>query len=310
MKMERKVFLNIAKHISKKSVTFCGLGEPLLHPNFLEFVDICKSKEAHVGFSTNGVLLNEKMARELVDLNVDEITFSIDGIGEMYEKIRKGSEFDLVVKNMKKLHELKGGKAQKPLLKITFVGLTENIEQFPRVIEFFSPFVVEVRFNHVAPYSQEIADQHAFKVPKTKIQKSYSRAIEIAGKVGVQLRLRPFEPRPDKVCWEPWTNPYIATDGTVYPCCILGDHHNLNFTEYFEDAPISYNLNECAMGNVEKQGLNEIWNNEKFRAFRSKLRGLWKQSLKKWTVKEYVELRKRNPSFFCEICSFRWGCVC
>jgi len=313
--MTDETFDKLVNHvgvIQNVGMSFLGLGEPLLHPNFLEFVEKCKERKASVGFSTNGTMIDEEMAGELVRLGVNTITFSVDGIGETYESIRKGSDFDLVMENIKRLHLLKNGKKlEKPQLTLTFVGLTENIEQFPLVMETLSPFIVQARFNHVVPYSSEIADLHLFKMPKDKVEQVFNQAQKIADKHNIALRLRPLEPQPDKVCQEPWVSPYIAPDGTVYPCCILGDHHGLKFTEYFEDGSVSYDLEQYAMGNVMEQDLDEIWNNGKFVEFRSRLKRMFmKTDGRRRTVKEYMEIRNNKPEFFCDQCSFRWGCVC
>jgi MoaA/NifB/PqqE/SkfB family radical SAM enzyme len=306
--MDKAIFEKIP--FNRRRLTLCGLGEPLLHPNFIEFIRIAKSRGAGVDFSTNGILLTKDVAERLVSLGIDEITFSIDGIGEHYEQIRRGSSFERVVDNLKYLHSLSNENGGKPRIQITFVGLTSNLEQFPRVVEFFAPYVSAIRFNHVAPYSQEIADLHVLKMPRDEVQSIIDEARKIANERGVKLRLRPLEPTPSKICWEPWVKPYIAMDGTVYPCCILGDHHGLKFTEYFEDAPITYDLEQYAMGNLADEKFDEIWNNEEFIRFRKRLKTLRNQSRKKWTLKEYVELRKQGTDFFCEICSFRWGVVC
>lgn len=306
--MEEGVFKKLL--FKRGGLTFCGLGEPLLHPHFFDYIELAKSYNMNISFSTNGTLINSDVANRLIELGVDEITFSIDGTYEVHEEMRQGSSFELIADNLKTLFELKGGKMKKPLLQITFVGLTTNIREFPKVVEFFAPFVSTVRFNHVQPYSQSIANSHVFKSQRNDVERVFRKAREIGNKKGVEVRTRPLYPKPSLTCIEPWISPYIATDGTVYPCCILGDHHGLKFIEFFEDAPITYDLKHYAMGNLKKQNLNEIWSNRKFKAFRAKLRSLWWQSLKKWTIDEYVELRKKSPAFFCEICSYRWGCVC
>ncbi|MEM2619464.1 MAG: radical SAM protein [Candidatus Hadarchaeales archaeon] len=312
--MSKETFCRIAESSRHVGLTLLGLGEPLLHPNFREFVEIWKTRvRGPVGFSTNGTLIDDEMARELVKIGVDEIVFSIDGMNRTYEEIRKGSDFELVLENIKQLHHLKGGRKARPTLGLTFVGLTENIEQFPMLLKLLSPFVTHAKFNHVAPYSREIAALHLFRAPRGKVVRIFNEARRIAKENNIRLSLRPLEPFPDRACEEPWTSPYVTPDGTVYPCCILGDHHRLQFMEYFEDSCLSYNLEQYAMGNVmeQKQNLKEIWNNDRFKAFRARLLiTFWKTRSRRYTVEEYVRIRERGSNFFCDICSLRWGCVC
>ena len=48
---------------------------------------------------TNGLLMNREWSRNLVRMNVSKISISLDGATkETYEKIRKGGDFDKVIK--------------------------------------------------------------------------------------------------------------------------------------------------------------------------------------------------------------------
>ena len=69
-----------------------GGGEPLLYPHFIELVESAKRYETEVYFNTNATMLTKDLARRLVDLDVDRISFSVDGATEKtFESIRKGA---------------------------------------------------------------------------------------------------------------------------------------------------------------------------------------------------------------------------
>lgn len=85
-------------------------GEPLLDPHLFERISYIKSnlKKSKVGFYSNGMLLNEKKALEICNSKLDFITFSVDGASkEVYEKIRRGLNYDIVKKNLDRFFELK-----------------------------------------------------------------------------------------------------------------------------------------------------------------------------------------------------------
>ncbi|MDI6807230.1 MAG: radical SAM protein, partial [Candidatus Aenigmarchaeota archaeon] len=91
-----------------ETVKILGIGEPLVYPNFLEVVENLKKHKAKVSFTTNAVLLNEKISKRLCEMNVDEIVFSIQGAcRESHEKTKGGSKFDRVIKNVKILSTIK-----------------------------------------------------------------------------------------------------------------------------------------------------------------------------------------------------------
>jgi MoaA/NifB/PqqE/SkfB family radical SAM enzyme len=78
-----------------------NLGEPLLHKDFLKFVELAKRYKHRVSFTSNGTLLSEKISKELIDLGLDEITISVDSIDEnTYESIRVGANFNQLMENI------------------------------------------------------------------------------------------------------------------------------------------------------------------------------------------------------------------
>ena len=103
MKRERKFMpFKLVKHVAENNpeVRRYGLsnwGEPLLHPDLISIVRYLKGLNKLVGLSTNAVLLDSIMARNLQSL--DWINFSVDAVGRDYERIR-GVSYDLVKANI------------------------------------------------------------------------------------------------------------------------------------------------------------------------------------------------------------------
>ena len=73
-----KIILSKLKGV--KSIILTGWGEPLLHPNLIEMIKLCKEKKLAVRFTTNGSLLDEGKAQQLIDSGLDAITFSVDEV--------------------------------------------------------------------------------------------------------------------------------------------------------------------------------------------------------------------------------------
>ncbi len=65
-------------------------GEPLLHPEIIDFIDYASSRLQNVTLVTNGTLLNDEMARAILGTQLHNIRFSIDGISKQtFEKVRR-----------------------------------------------------------------------------------------------------------------------------------------------------------------------------------------------------------------------------
>lgn len=86
-------------------------GESLLHPDFIPMLRYMKLKKiSPVQLSTNGVLLSEKISEKIIDSGIDFISFSLDGFNEsIYKKIRRGADFNLVVRNIENFLKKKKG---------------------------------------------------------------------------------------------------------------------------------------------------------------------------------------------------------
>jgi MoaA/NifB/PqqE/SkfB family radical SAM enzyme len=108
-------------------------GESLLHPDFESFLKYAIQKRDEnrigcVGLTDNGMLFNQKIADLFVSLKVDWINFSLDGIGEVNDKIRLGSKYSVIEKNIKYLIE-KRGSAKKPVILLNMVDTGKTEEQ-------------------------------------------------------------------------------------------------------------------------------------------------------------------------------------
>lgn len=117
-------------------------GESLLHPDFKNLLTYAVSKRndgkiKSVGWTDNGMLFNQSIADLVVDLEVDWINISLDGVGEVNDNIRLGSNYSVIEKNIKYLLK-KRGSAEKPkvLLNIVDHGKTEE-----QKLEFYREWV-------------------------------------------------------------------------------------------------------------------------------------------------------------------------
>ena len=77
-----KKIIDDASQISVMGIDLYLLGEPLLHPQFVEMISYIKSKDLRVNVLTNGMLLNVEKVESILrsGLNIaDNITFSMYG---------------------------------------------------------------------------------------------------------------------------------------------------------------------------------------------------------------------------------------
>lgn len=234
-------------------------------------------------FNTNGTLLTENLSRRLVDLQVDQITFSFDsGQADIYQQIRKGAHFDRVVENMARIAEIKRSANQKlPLLGISFVPMVMNVHTLPPLIDLCRQLGMEylsfeTLISPTASWDARYADfyqqQNLFNIPKDELIELFRKvlkAVENSGMFLVQGNyIETLYPqgngssaaggkavaRPTVRCTQPWTTMYINAEGAVHTCC----------------------MSSQVFGNLKDQEISEIWNGKTYRFYREKfLQGLY-----------------------------------
>lgn len=89
-------------------IRISGGGEPMLHPKAVELMEYAKKVGAKVGLITNGSMFNEENSKRLIEAEIDMIEFSVDASDpRTYAKVRKGLNWDVLVRNVKRIVELR-----------------------------------------------------------------------------------------------------------------------------------------------------------------------------------------------------------
>lgn len=105
--MYKKIIKECGEH-NLFTLKFSMRGEPLMHPDAVEMVRYAKEvgiKE--VWINTNGGTLTEDLVRGLLQARVDWITVSFDGLGEIYESVRRPLKYDKQIDKLKMLRRLR-----------------------------------------------------------------------------------------------------------------------------------------------------------------------------------------------------------
>ena len=116
------------------SIFFGGFGEPLMHPDIAVMVARAKAAGARVELITNGILLNEELARSLVTAGLDFLWLSIDGASpQSYADIRLGNHLPHIIAILRRLRRRRiFNFGQTPELGISFVAMKRNIADLRR----------------------------------------------------------------------------------------------------------------------------------------------------------------------------------
>ena len=105
-----KKVVDQADELGTGMVTIASRGEPTMHKNYVQMLEYLNKKDNifEVKTNTNGTYLNDKICHGIFKNNVAQVVVSSDHyIKEDYERLRLGSNFEKVVKNVDMLFDIR-----------------------------------------------------------------------------------------------------------------------------------------------------------------------------------------------------------
>ena len=244
-----------------KWIGMTGIGESFLNKDFIKMLKYVKSKYIWIELFDPFFLIDNAIAKELLDLGIEVMYVSLDGATkETYEKIRVGSNFDSVIKNIKNFIRMKNERnAKYPRLIFHFIISKINMHEIEKYIELVHSFGLEnpeILFTPTLHSYKEIEGLYINvpeEVPKSVDKKARELGVKIAWNANVPKVLPPITR-----CFA-WLMPFIFVTGDVSPCCASNEQNERDFQ-----------VKNC-FGNVFETSFKDIWNGDKFREFRKKI---------------------------------------
>jgi len=160
----------LAEFPGAQTVAFAGLGEPLLHPRFVDMVGLAHARGLRTEMTTNALLLTPDLVRGLLDAGLDQLVVSIDGASAgAFGDVRPGAPLDKVIKNVRQFWDLYAPNLQPPVrIGIEFVAMKRNIHEMPALntvaMQIGASFII---VTNVLPYSEELRGEVLYSLKAT-----------------------------------------------------------------------------------------------------------------------------------------------
>lgn len=279
-------WLNIIHQIPFFGIITISGGEVTLRPDFKILLNHCLN-QTKVNLITNATLLDDEMIETFVEKKLFLMGISLDGLGATHDALRgrKGA-FDKVMANLEKLRRARRGGY--PMIDIKAVVLEKNMSELPELYKMAESmgcdfFTISFLKGCDLQYSPVIRAEFTEDFYRTSyplkqyfdmgsFENTYQKLLELSETHKTRLRLNPefLHVRSKKElghikafyagansmkmqdvyrpCVSPWHAIALLPNGDVFPC-------------------LSYKT-----GNARNTPLKEIWNNDKYRMFRTRLR--------------------------------------
>lgn len=258
-------------------VNIQGMGEPLLNPEIAAMVAAAKRQKKFVTLTTNGTLLSEDIFRRLSEAGLDRLIISLDAAEKkLYERLRPGADFTRVVENIRTAVASRGRRPL-PLINLWSLATRETVGQLEMLADLAARLKVDswgLQVNLTdwgkGAWREKIKHLRAGE-SEAAISAAASRAARQKLLFFVNNRYTQFKKDRRQICRWPWGGAYIATDGSVVPCCLVADPQ------------------VASLGNVLQDNFTNIWRGRAYRALR--------RNMKSGNYPEYCrQCYENNPS--------------
>ena len=242
-------------------IYFGGIGEPTVHPRFMDMVREVKKRGFALGISTNGFLLTDKRIEELVKLGLDLIYFSIDSVPTQPVDIGHIRP-DYTSSRIREIQEVKRKLGSDvPHIGVEVVATKENYQELPEIAHYVGSLGVDtLLISNLIPITQEHAGLIVYdgsvdmKPIVDKLEAIYH---------GYLHKIAEFSLRTERRC--EFVDKKVAVvrwDGEVAPC--------YRFLHTYPEIVLGREKKVYAhsFGNVRERSLAEIWTSREYSWFR------------------------------------------
>ena len=271
--MDKAIFrriLDLLPHAYR--ITLVGLGEPLMHPELIDFIETASSLKRRVGIVTNASLLDASLSRKLVSAGLHSIAFSLDTVNQDTASIvRKGTDVEKVIENIRRFIET--ADAARPISKAVFTALSiENIQYFNELVDVVSELGVDILMvtdlNFMENVNKTIwknADDEMISGFRETVKKAFVKKLPVLSvhaleEFGLRSRYRDFLLLPPdqlshrslkrKFCFSPWQTVPVNVKGDITMCDCQPENR---------------------VGNILNDPFSEIWNGELMKNYRERM---------------------------------------
>lgn len=253
-----------------RQITFGGFGEPLVHPRIVDMVAQAGALGAGVALTTNGLLLDRRLAAALLEARLGTLVVSVDPAHILaYRRARMAEGLDRVLDNVRGMRGLARQRGlMGPRIGLEFVVTRHNLADLARLPDLARALGASFALvSHLVPHTAQAAEEIAYDSNEplplpagwpvaSADWVTWGCARLPRSRWGAQRRCSFVEGRAMVIGW----------DGGVSPCYAL--MHSYPYYIYGRRKEVT----RYVLGYVGESSLAEIWTSAAYVTFRAKVR--------------------------------------
>lgn len=235
-----------------RSVMFAGEGEPLLYSELGRAVNVARQSGLDVSLTTNGMLGNEEIWKEIVP-NLSWLRFSIDAAsGEVYGKVHRVAEscFDKTLNSVQKAIQIRDQVGSDTTIGVQFLLVKENIDDIKQACALFTRLKVD--YLCFKPYSEH---------PKMIRKSGFNYDRQIINDIAHQVRSYQSDSKKTQIIFrKEATDCYALNENRFEQCNALPFWGYISANGDFNTCSVFIGDERFRVGNINAESLFEILN--------------------------------------------------
>ncbi|MDP8256694.1 MAG: radical SAM protein [Candidatus Alcyoniella australis] len=261
---------------TERSGIFLSGGEPFVRKDLPDIVQLAKRRGCATGIVTNGLLPERETLASLVAAGNDVMIFSFHGMAQNHDRaVGLPGAFERSMNNLRTYGGELGGKG----CMVNYIITEQSLDDLPAFIDLAQDLPIRtVRISHLnclthAEFDAQrrVLDKNFPGVESEVLAYCHSpnpddfidKLLDILERYGEKIVLKPILDQAEMRSWYSerfeikrrcvfiWRSTFLNADGEVYPCQFI----------------------YLPMGNVRGQSMEQIWNNERYTAYRRLVKG-------------------------------------
>jgi MoaA/NifB/PqqE/SkfB family radical SAM enzyme len=270
--LSMEAFTNlVAAFRATKLVYLQGWGEPFTHPQFFEMVRLAKKAGCMVGTTSNGTLLNRDIIARLINEGIDIIGFSLAGVDEENDRIRKGTRIKKVLECMEEIHRAKQKYvSETPAIHIAYMMFLSGLDALEKLPEFLcrtgaDQTVVSSLSSVASPAMEPESILSAGEKEYSELKRRLIQVRDESANKGAEVHFHVVSPVQNQFsCSENIPHAVVVgSDGSISPCVMK--QIPVKGKNYYYSGGQKQLQKNLSFGNIHTDSLNTIWHRKEYR---------------------------------------------